>query len=149
MSIRKNNSREADRVKIKRFFAQGFDAEQISMKLSITPAHINYVLTQYEKDAPANARTAKEQMAMRSAEAMARRPDPNQPNSTPPPLIDMTALREQLKAELLAEMSMAKTQVKPEVVEHGEKIAEDPTQAESEAPVEEKEKPRRRRKSAA
>lgn len=145
MAIRKNNSRASDRVKIKRFHAQGFDIEQISAKLSITPEHVQYVLTDYEAALERNiaaaqgkmekvtlqSRADREKESFREAEELARRKDPNVPT------VDLEAIKAEIRAELLAEMKKEVPVV--------EKETEDETEAEEKAPR----KARRRRQAAA
>lgn len=150
MALHKNNSRAADRVKIKRYHAQGFDNEQIAAKLSITPSHIAYVLDEYEDALLQNVEKAqskidkqniqmrvdRETANFREAEALARRQDPNVPN------VDVAAIKAELRAELLAEMRAEQAIAKKDI--------EDEAEVEEEEEVEEK-KPRRshRRKTAA
>lgn len=159
MAIRKNNSRAADRVKIKRMHAQGYDNNQIAMKLSITSEHIEYVLTEYENALARNielaqakldktgqemlqARATKEVENFREAEAIARRVDP----SVPAP-VDREAMKAELLAEIRAEL-LAETPVAVEETPVAEAEVEDQAEAEEEAPTETHTTKRRRRKAA-
>lgn len=171
MSIRKNNSRAADRVKIKRMHAQGYSTEQISGTLSITPEHVDYVLEKYEAALHQNQLSVREQKeiaGMREAEALARQRDPSIPaHAPPPPTIDMEALKAQLKAEIQVELAneareqraLEKEAMQAEIVAPeepevtvAEEEFENPPEVESEAESEEEDeapKPRRRRRQTA
>ena len=112
MSLRKNNSRNGDRNRIRRMHRQGFDVEQISAATSITSEHINYILNDYEDDLKARKATAKELVEIKEAKEA-----PIPASKVPMGASDIQKLREQIKAELLEELTKPEpvAEVQPEL----------------------------------
>ena len=100
MAIKKNGSRNSDRVKIRRMNLEGFSLQQIAAKLSIVEEHVTYVLEKWTEEEE-NWKT-REQTRV-AAEMAERHKFANQPLNAPPP-IDVAALTASIRAEIMAEL---------------------------------------------
>lgn len=50
MAIKKNGSRNSDRVKMRKMHREGYAVDQIASKLSVTEEHVNYVLEKWDAE---------------------------------------------------------------------------------------------------
>jgi len=97
MAIKKNGSRFSERNKIRKMNAQGYALTQIASALSITEAHITYVLESWDKD---------EEKAKNKAQALREAENDLAAQRNQLPGAAEAVMREQIKREILAQMEL-------------------------------------------
>ena len=97
MAIKKNGSRFSERNKIRKMNAQGYALTQIANALSITEAHITYVLESWDKD---------EEKAKNKAQALREAENDLAAQRNQLPGAAEAVMREQIKREILAQMEL-------------------------------------------
>ena len=138
---RKNNSRNSDRVRIKKLHAQGFSVDQIVGTVNIHEEHVRYVLEKYEVDLAKHKRKEKELETFRAAELLGQQQMAGK-FAPANPMPDLTALRAEIEAKVRAELA------EQEEDDVGEEIDTAETENEEASPEKTRRRKKRQRRAA-
>ena len=137
MAIRKPGSRFSDRNKMRQMEAEGFARAQIAEKLSIVDSHVDYCLDHWSTD----MEKIKDQQKAAAEKALAA----ERARNRAPVQQDTTALKAELRAEILAEQAAEATakqgagaNVVPTTQAEAEPAGETENQPDGEAETEDK-----------